>query len=128
MAHTPKSKYVGNHGGAYTDMDNMSRQFTYVDHDRNTTRLTSWNYDRKKDEKTNLQLLAEAIVREGINELPSFIEFYDNVLAKKYEFERYRKGLPVNVMQIDTPWKGEEWVADLRTLYESETRLKVRKK
>lgn len=28
--------YVGNHGGAYTDMDGMSRQFTVIDHDKKT--------------------------------------------------------------------------------------------
>lgn len=32
--HSKKSDYVGNHGGAYTDIDGMSRQFTYVDHDK----------------------------------------------------------------------------------------------
>lgn len=31
-----KGDYVGNHGGAYTDMDGMSRQFTIIDHDKKT--------------------------------------------------------------------------------------------
>lgn len=26
--------YVGDHGGAYTDMDGMRKQFTYIDHDK----------------------------------------------------------------------------------------------
>lgn len=34
MAVDKKSNHVGNHGGAYTDMDGMSRQFTYIDHDK----------------------------------------------------------------------------------------------
>lgn len=34
MAHIPKSKYVGDHSGKYTDLDGMSKQFTYVDHDK----------------------------------------------------------------------------------------------
>ncbi len=34
MAVDRKGDYVGNHGGAYTDIDNMSRQFTYIDHDK----------------------------------------------------------------------------------------------
>lgn len=36
MPHDELSKYVGNHGGAYTDIDGMSKQFTYVDHDKKT--------------------------------------------------------------------------------------------
>lgn len=36
MAVDKKSQHVGNHGGAYTDIDGMSRQFTYVDHDKKT--------------------------------------------------------------------------------------------
>jgi len=34
MAVDRKADYVGNHGGAYTDETGMSRQFTYVDHDK----------------------------------------------------------------------------------------------
>ena len=40
------SKYVGNHGGAYTDESGMSRQFTYIDHDKKTkisTNITNEN-------------------------------------------------------------------------------------
>lgn len=29
-------KYPGNHGGGYTDQDGLSRQFTYIDHDKKT--------------------------------------------------------------------------------------------
>ena len=36
MAVDRKADYVGNNGGAYTDIDGMSRQFTYVDHDKKT--------------------------------------------------------------------------------------------
>lgn len=34
MGKTDKSKHVGNHGGSYTDQDGMTRQFTYIDHDK----------------------------------------------------------------------------------------------
>lgn len=34
MAVDKKSDHVGNHGGGYTDIDGMSRQFSYVDYDR----------------------------------------------------------------------------------------------
>lgn len=34
--HDKKSQHVGNHGGAYTDMEGMRKQFTYIDHDVKT--------------------------------------------------------------------------------------------
>lgn len=36
MAVDRKSDHVGNHGGAYTDMQGNRRQFTYIDHDPKT--------------------------------------------------------------------------------------------
>lgn len=36
MAVDKKSQHVGNHGGRYTDLEGMSKQFTYVDHDPKT--------------------------------------------------------------------------------------------
>lgn len=36
MAVDRPGDYVGNHGGAYTDIDGMRKQFTYVDHDKKT--------------------------------------------------------------------------------------------
>lgn len=36
MAVDRKADHVGNHGGVYTDNDGMSRQFTYIDHDKKT--------------------------------------------------------------------------------------------
>jgi len=37
MAVDRPSDHVGNHGGAYTDIDGMRRQFTVIDHDKKTT-------------------------------------------------------------------------------------------
>lgn len=37
MAVDRKADHIGNHGGVYTDNDGMSKQFTYVDHDKKTT-------------------------------------------------------------------------------------------
>lgn len=34
MATDRPGNYVGNHGGAYTDINGMSKQFTYIDHDK----------------------------------------------------------------------------------------------
>jgi hypothetical protein len=36
MATDKKSQHVGNHGGGYTDINGMSKQFTYIDHDKKT--------------------------------------------------------------------------------------------
>lgn len=36
MAVDRPGDYVGNHGGAYTDIDGMRRQFVTVDHDKKT--------------------------------------------------------------------------------------------
>ena len=41
MATDRKADYVGNHGGVYTDLNGMSKQFTVVDHDRKTKISTS---------------------------------------------------------------------------------------
>ena len=37
MATDRKADYVGDHGGTYTDLNGMSKQFTVVDHDKKTT-------------------------------------------------------------------------------------------
>jgi hypothetical protein len=37
MATDKKSQHVGNHGGTYTDVDGMTKQFTMIDHDTKTT-------------------------------------------------------------------------------------------
>lgn len=55
MAVDRKADYVGNHGGAYSDIDGMSRQFTYVDHDKklkitfNSTSSFNNEYDAMKE-------------------------------------------------------------------------------
>lgn len=36
MGISDKSKHVGNHGGAYTDIDGNRKQFTIIDHDKKT--------------------------------------------------------------------------------------------
>lgn len=53
MAVDRKADYVGNHGGAYTDVDGQSRQFTYIDHDKKTKisreRETKEEKQKRKD-------------------------------------------------------------------------------
>ena len=101
MAYIPKSKYVGNHGGRYSDIDGNTKQFTYIDHDRHTSRLKSWDYSRKQHEMTKEEEITAKILAEGINELDEFIEIFDTSLAEKYEFQRYRKGSYVTGTQME---------------------------
>ena len=64
MPHDQLSKYVGNHGGAYTDIDGMSKQFTYVDHDKKT-KISTHNKDTKEVKealKSHTQQVIEAIL------------------------------------------------------------------
>lgn len=111
-----KSDHVGNHGGRYADMDGMTKQFTYVDHDRHTTRLKVFSYDRKEKQLSDIEALAEEITLSGMAEDQRFIDMYDGKLAKKYGYERYHKGKPVKYIQMSSD-RGNRWYYDLRKLY-----------
>lgn len=67
MGHIPKKKYVGDHGGKYVDLDGMTKQFTYVDHDKKTKIHIPLTEEEKKElqdsiakrkEETILEILA----------------------------------------------------------------------
>lgn len=60
MAVDKKSDYVGNHGGAYTDENGMSRQFTYVDHDKKPTISTFSG----ETEKFDFNKYRESIIKD----------------------------------------------------------------
>lgn len=49
MAVDNKSDYVGNHGGAYTDIDGMRKQFTTIDHDKKTKISSHISTDNKEE-------------------------------------------------------------------------------
>jgi hypothetical protein len=72
MAVDKKSDHVGNHGGAYTDNDGMSKQFTYVDHDIKTSVSTNkpLTEDEKKDIRNNLKV-ARANLLKAILDIPA---------------------------------------------------------
>lgn len=117
MAVDKKSQHVGNHGGAYTDIDGMTKQFTYVDHDRNTTRLKSWkSKEYKPQEPTPEDLLIRDIELSGMNADKTFIEAFDQRLATKYGFERFRKGSPVQNMHLRRD--DLNWYLELETIYQ----------
>lgn len=57
MATDRRADHVGNHGGAYTDIDGMSKQFTIIDHDKKTT-ISSGTLDKvDKDWSTKYRAL-----------------------------------------------------------------------
>lgn len=64
MAVDKKSQHVGNHGGAYTDIDGMSKQFTYIDHDKKTkvSRATKENLE-------DLQIVMRTFAEMAIEEI-----------------------------------------------------------
>lgn len=69
MAVDRKADYVGNHGGAYSDMDGMSRQFTYVDHDKKLKVA----FDSKTPFNEEWDMLEKAIV-----DTPVFIKYLED--------------------------------------------------
>jgi len=61
MAVDKKSDYVGNHGGAYTDVDGQSRQFTYVDHDPKVKIFLESDYDKDWQSKYREDLISRIL-------------------------------------------------------------------
>ena len=79
-----KSKYVGNHGGAYTDESGMSRQFTYVDHDKKTKISTMAPIPEKElvEAKEQFKKFKEKTI-EGLLSLPASLCPHDfNIFTK----------------------------------------------
>jgi len=59
MAVDRKADHVGNHGGTYTDIEGMSRQFTVIDHDKHTSRTQMGRETeeiKKKKEQERIEL------------------------------------------------------------------------
>lgn len=66
MAVDRKADHVGNHGGAYTDIDGMRKQFTYIDHDRHTSRVDT--FARESDEVKEARKKRLEDIRKGLKE------------------------------------------------------------
>lgn len=60
-----KNKYIGDHGGKYTDINNMTKQFTYIDHDKKT-RIS-------KHEKKDVEELRKSIKNYTINTIKAIL-------------------------------------------------------
>lgn len=123
MAVDRKADYVGNHGGAYVDESGQTRQFTYVDHDRNTTRLKYWKpKDYSLTPLTKEELLISDIRNSSMNNDPYFIELFDNELCTKFEMERYRKGGSVDNMMFEE----EGWFQELDKIFKKAIENKIK--
>lgn len=72
--------------------------------------------EKKMSEEEQLCL---NIMTSGINENEQFIEFYDGKLAKKWGFERYKKGQIVQFNCMYSPYYGKKYFDDLRKMYKS---------
>lgn len=71
-----KSKHVGNHGGRYTDIDGMSKQFTYIDHDKKTTVSTFIDVNEPFDQKAYRGSVIKRITDISASLCPSeFVDF-----------------------------------------------------
>lgn len=94
MAVDRKADYIGNHGGAYTDIDGMSRQFTIVDHDKKTKISSSAMTDEEKENLRNSVNIAKHQTIDKILALPaiSFLKS-GNTFAEDCVIRDLEKGI-----------------------------------
>ena len=71
--HTNKSDYVGDHGGTYTDMDGMSRQFTYIDHDKKSKMAINPSKEEISQAKKELREFREKVIETILSLSPSTV-------------------------------------------------------
>ena len=85
MRHIPKSKYVGNHGGRYVDNDGLSKQFTYIDHDKKT-KISTYNEEEKQQMEEQLKkwrddTIAEILALPAVNAVKADADY--EILIKR---------------------------------------------
>src|SRR5688572_26128315 len=88
MAVDKKSRHVGNHGGAYTDIDGMSKQFTYIDHDKKTK--VSTHKDKPGEAAKALKEYSERLALEilalpAVNALKNSNGLYEEFVTRDRE-------------------------------------------
>jgi hypothetical protein len=80
MAVDRKSQHVGNHGGKYMDNDGMSKQFTYIDHDKKT-KISKLNSSEQEMERIKQELKDYRVdLQERILKIPASLApdiYYD---------------------------------------------------
>ena len=114
MAVDRKGDYVGNHGGAYTDIDGMSRQFTIIDHDRHTSRTKMGREsDEVKAQKTKkLEELAASIKKNNDDKISAILAMppYDMGMGQD---DIVNKILFTNLILRDPPRWEENMVREI---------------
>lgn len=118
MATDRKADHVGNNGGRYTDMDGMTKQFTYIDHDKKTTisANTGESYDKDWHKKYRAYLL------QRITDLPA------SICPEPFQDYTLRGDNPNNVIKWDTEMLTDNGtpitrLRDLATLIENRAEL-----
>jgi hypothetical protein len=134
MAVDRKADYVGNHGGAYTDIEGMSRQFTTVDHDKKTKISTGSISDKelqtlKQDITDEVErAILEILALPAVNVLKNGDGLYEEFIVRKMPEQRIEWNEPMvrNACKINftlrynmwnTVWKGtvkeQYWFEDM---------------
>ena len=70
-----KADHVGNHGGAYTDLDGNRKQFTYIDHDKKPKISLNLPTTGKYSEEDYRKYLQDRILAVSASYCP--VEFSD---------------------------------------------------
>jgi hypothetical protein len=117
MAVDRKGDYVGNHGGHYTDIDGQSKMFTYIDHDRHTSRTQSGREsDEVKERKAKeLEELRASIKKINDDKISAILAMppYDMGIG---ETDFVKKVLYTNLILRDPPRWEENMVREICTI------------
>lgn len=113
MSYNKRKEYVGNHGGAYVDMDGNSRQFTYVDHDVKTKIMTTVTSDQEKQRiKDELASYRVGLINKISVSPPSFCPD----LFEKFTLRGDREHIEWNNTMLTDPGVPLQTLTDLWTL------------
>lgn len=110
MAVDKKSDHVGNHGGAYSDIYGHSRNFTYIDHDRHTSRTQLGRESastleekqqrldalQKEIKDHNDQMIEEILALPAVNAVRNEDNFIDKALYEEFIIRSVDTGITWN--------------------------------
>lgn len=113
MGHIHKSKYVGNHGGAYVDINGQSKQFTYVDHDPKTKiSTTNMSTQEKETIKSELATYRASLITKISVSPPSLCPN----LFEKFTLRGDREAIEWDVTALNDAGVPLQTLSDLWTL------------
>lgn len=112
----------------YRDIDGNMKTFKTIDYDVKTSISFGGAGIASKEkvgpEKTELQVLCERIIVANLASDRHFIEDYDSILGKKYNFVRFYPGSDVTPGQMGNIYYEDDWRKDLESLYKKHTKKK----